>query len=653
MAGREEGVAAGGAEEIGAGVSSRDSSRVSSYHSLQPTAQTVIQSQLPIHPTAATSIASIQRQAVPYQEVTHPTAAPVSHIIQRPQRSKSRGRSRGPSRSSQLHPTAVNSHAHIQQLSNNASAQINPTAAPVSTSIQRPQHIQNRGRSRGPSKSSSSQSMVTIPPMVQPSKDVRKWTDLFKSTTTATLSPNPQSLSYVPPVNIDGKLCGVVSEKGVRTAVARWDRVLVGYVIGARPQAAGLAKYVKWLWQLKGFIEVQHRGNGFFLFKFSNESELCKVLEGGPWFICARPLVLQRWDPDSNFEHQRLTSLPLWVRLPLLPLRFWSKEAMAAIGSMLGVPLMMDTPTTKGTRLEYARLCVEIGLDFAYPTSVPLFNASTNLMEYITVEYEWKPTPCIHCQTYGHLEEACMASHLAKGKAPLNTTTNAAAVMQWRVVTDNRRKGIVIAEPTHPVTLADDEDEVVSDFEDVGAVPLVPSSEVLDVIPSSATTVVLSPINGQPQQLLASSSLPCISGANDVVEGSSTPCFVSTTKGGEQPNANVVVVPMPTNTVGVEDIVDNPLFADVEVSKEDLSNPLAAAVEVVPSTNSDLGVRTRSRTEVDPISIQGRADSTPRSRLAHKETIRLQMGPRDRRKEKQLREERAVTNKALSIPPSQ
>lgn len=591
MTGRGRGVATGTPGETTSRGVSRDGSSTSNL-------QTVTTQQLPSNPTAVLPSVSNQRQNASSQLTAHPTVANAP-ANRRPTRSKSRGRSRGPSKSSNSHPTVPTLSSH---------------------------------------------------PLVLPTSTVRKWTDLFKPSSTPSTQVN-QTLSYVPPVSIDGKRCGVVSEKGVKAAVARWDRVLVGYVIGAHPQAAGLARYVKWLWQLKGFIEVQHRGNGFFLFKFSNEAELCKVLEGGPWFICARPLVLQRWTPDSNFEHQRFTTLPLWIRLPLLPLRFWSKEAMAVIGSLLGVPIMVDAPTAKGNRLEYARLCVEIDLDFDYPTEVHIFNSSTKLMEIIKVEYEWKPSPCTHCQTFGHLEDTCVARHLAKGKTPMLGTSSD---LQWRVVVDKRQQGIHISNPstTAAVEVVSISDSIAGNSKDTATLHakdvMLPITNVTNVLDSSIT----------PSSAAVESSI--VAAVSDVPDASiASPALISPAVSLELPSSTVEadhvvldVVPdvpslveLPSSTlvsgVVVEETVAPPIVNEIEVSKA-----------VIPNDSLDCGVRTRSRVEVDSASLHARVDSLPKSRVSNKETLRLQLGPRDRKKEKLLREERADGGKASTMPLS-
>jgi len=69
---------------------------------------------------------------------------------------------------------------------------------------------------------------------------------------------------------------------------------------------------------------------------------------------------------------------------------------------MVGKPLSCDEQTNNCTRLEHARVCVEI------TTALPLIHrydiVSLLFNEPITieVEYEWKPPRCNQCKVFGY-----------------------------------------------------------------------------------------------------------------------------------------------------------------------------------------------------------------------------------------------------------
>ncbi|KAK1314811.1 hypothetical protein QJS10_CPA06g01720 [Acorus calamus] len=165
-------------------------------------------------------------------------------------------------------------------------------------------------------------------------------------------------------------------------------------------------QFLRNLWKPKGAITLLLHGNGFFTVKFGSEEDLLAVLEGGPWTMAHRPFIIKKWSPDLRMEQERLTSIPVWVRLPNLPMHLWDSESLGRIGSLLGNPLFMDTATERGSRGTYARICVEVEATTKLPDSV-LVDVAPGLRERFKVDYDWKPTACKHCHTFGHDEERC------------------------------------------------------------------------------------------------------------------------------------------------------------------------------------------------------------------------------------------------------
>ena len=66
----------------------------------------------------------------------------------------------------------------------------------------------------------------------------------------------------------------------------------MGYFVDLKPYVPALARYFKQLWRTKGDLQVLSRGNGFHLFKFSDDGDKQRALEDGPWFVRGKPLVL-------------------------------------------------------------------------------------------------------------------------------------------------------------------------------------------------------------------------------------------------------------------------------------------------------------------------------------------------------------------------
>lgn len=136
------------------------------------------------------------------------------------------------------------------------------------------------------------------------------------------------------------------------------------------------------------------------MFQFTSAEDCIKILESGPWYILGKPLLIKKWDPRSKPKRVNLHSVTIFFKLSGLDLKFWDNEGLEAIGSYLGVPLYVDGPTATGSRLTFACICVEITPFIPLPDFITI---ETNDSSYDQlIEYDWKPDPCIQCQTLDH-----------------------------------------------------------------------------------------------------------------------------------------------------------------------------------------------------------------------------------------------------------
>ena len=63
-------------------------------------------------------------------------------------------------------------------------------------------------------------------------------------------------------------------------------------------------------------------------------------------------------------------AVPVWVRLPHLPLHCWNDETLQAIGNSLDK--YIDKAEPKGPLFSCARICVEVDLEKGLPEIVSL-----------------------------------------------------------------------------------------------------------------------------------------------------------------------------------------------------------------------------------------------------------------------------------------
>lgn len=174
-------------------------------------------------------------------------------------------------------------------------------------------------------------------------------------------------------------------------------------------------------------MEVHSRENGYFFFKFGEEEECNRILQNGPWLFDGRLIVLKRWTEGLELERDLLSSVPIWVRMPSLPLKLWSRDIISRIASLMGKPLFMDRATTMGDRIDYARCFIDIKAGFPFPNKVSIQVEEGELQD-IDIEYEWIPPACAKCKSFGHLDTLCPTKEVTKEvwvpKATVHITDN-------------------------------------------------------------------------------------------------------------------------------------------------------------------------------------------------------------------------------------
>lgn len=149
-------------------------------------------------------------------------------------------------------------------------------------------------------------------------------------------------------------------------------------------------------------LEHVFSSDGFFVFRFRDDDGLHAVLQAGPWMFGGKAFILQRWSASFVFNKNSIKMVPVWAKLQGLPLPLWSEEGLSFVASIVGKPVACDKATHEGTRLAYARVCVELTANKAPLHSFDLVTSLTDEPIRVTVEYEWKPKRCHSCQVFGH-----------------------------------------------------------------------------------------------------------------------------------------------------------------------------------------------------------------------------------------------------------
>ncbi|KAL4333656.1 hypothetical protein GQ457_07G010760 [Hibiscus cannabinus] len=104
------------------------------------------------------------------------------------------------------------------------------------------------------------------------------------------------------------------------------------------------------LWKHVGDIKVIDLDNNYYIIWFSAESDYVKVLTQGPWTIYGSYLTVQPWSRQFSTLEEYPSKVIVWVRLPGMPYRYYSKALFRHIATLIGEVFRVDYNTTEGGR---------------------------------------------------------------------------------------------------------------------------------------------------------------------------------------------------------------------------------------------------------------------------------------------------------------
>jgi hypothetical protein len=134
----------------------------------------------------------------------------------------------------------------------------------------------------------------------------------------------------------------------------------VGYVSGTYPGFQALNNLVSTIWKCKATLFTHELG--WLVYRFKSEEDKLAVLQGDPYLVYGRPLILRPMTQYFDFSSEEMSRVPVWVKLLNLPLICWSSICLSKIASVLGKLIQCDKLTFNMARLSYARMLVEIDL---------------------------------------------------------------------------------------------------------------------------------------------------------------------------------------------------------------------------------------------------------------------------------------------------
>ncbi|XP_062114133.1 uncharacterized protein LOC133825166 [Humulus lupulus] len=227
------------------------------------------------------------------------------------------------------------------------------------------------------------------------------------------------------PESEDGMKIAQVDLEEVIMQAANWSSAVICMVLGANPPMAVFEGFIKRIWGHLEIAQVARMTMGLIMVRFNDDATRDQVLESGVLQFDRKPVIIRPWITDLN-TLKLVQSVPLWIRLHDLGLQYWGNKSLSALVSIVGKPIMVDQHTRDRTRVQFARVLVEMDITDSPPRIIQFLNEHGQLVEQ-GIDYEWLPMKCKHCSGYGHLMAECRkGENVTKGKLNVAAKSGAA-----------------------------------------------------------------------------------------------------------------------------------------------------------------------------------------------------------------------------------
>ncbi|XP_058750187.1 uncharacterized protein LOC131623206 [Vicia villosa] len=173
---------------------------------------------------------------------------------------------------------------------------------------------------------------------------------------------NGMAIEFVTPKIINGEVEIEIDESDIENEVKFWDSTLAMYVLGGDLSMNIIKQFMMMMWNFVKPPDMYYNEEGYSILRFHSYHDKDAVLMKGPYTIRNVPMFLREWKPAFNLKNDMLRTLPIWVKLPQLPLHLWGVRSLSKISNSLGNPLVPHECTTNKFRILYVRILLEVDI---------------------------------------------------------------------------------------------------------------------------------------------------------------------------------------------------------------------------------------------------------------------------------------------------
>ena len=172
-------------------------------------------------------------------------------------------------------------------------------------------------------------------------------------------------LKFVQLHEINGTKCVKLEKEDTASEIVQWTNVVICGVIVANPPLEVIEGFIYRIWGHLCIDKVVMVRKGIFLTRFTNQEDKLTVLKRVMYFFDKKPFLVKEWNAEQTLDIASLHTLPIWVQLPDIDLKYSRMECLSKLGNALGIPIKADRIIKEKTVLRYARILVEMEIDLS------------------------------------------------------------------------------------------------------------------------------------------------------------------------------------------------------------------------------------------------------------------------------------------------
>ncbi|KAL9243859.1 hypothetical protein vseg_017698 [Gypsophila vaccaria] len=130
----------------------------------------------------------------------------------------------------------------------------------------------------------------------------------------------------------------------VQEDIEFWNQAVYGFILGSNPPISVVEGLLRRIWKQYKIDRICFMPTGAFLVRFKQREMQEKVLNSGYYMFDNKPVIIKPWREDVDLEKEEVKTVPTWIRLHKLPIKYWGK-CLSRIAKLVGVHLQNDSAT--------------------------------------------------------------------------------------------------------------------------------------------------------------------------------------------------------------------------------------------------------------------------------------------------------------------